>query len=243
MVRCSPRRATSVTASMSRERRACRSNFNVESVAGSFGRPKVPRVSRRVSGLRRDGDLSRAGVRGRGRPGHPQEADCPEATPCSVQQSSTRVPVPAATATRGAPAVNPYADLDDDKPYAMVDPPPAAAAASESRRPCPACGEFILTTAAKCRFCGEVFDAVLKTGRTQEAKEIDCALARPADGDGVRDLLLGFVSFVLGLGLTLVSFANAACQRRREVHGLLRFDLGGIVGMLRGIWGLARSGR
>ncbi|HEV3165434.1 MAG TPA: hypothetical protein VGZ22_15515 [Isosphaeraceae bacterium] len=33
---------------------------------------------------------------------------------------------------------------------------------TEARRPCPMCGEMILATAAKCRFCGEVFDEGLK---------------------------------------------------------------------------------
>ena len=34
--------------------------------------------------------------------------------------------------------------------------------AGDERRPCPACGEMILQTAAKCRFCGEVFDSTLR---------------------------------------------------------------------------------
>ena len=36
---------------------------------------------------------------------------------------------------------------------------------AESRRPCPMCGEMILATAAKCRFCGEAFDPTLKKTR------------------------------------------------------------------------------
>jgi hypothetical protein len=32
----------------------------------------------------------------------------------------------------------------------------------EDRRPCPMCGEMILTRAVKCRFCGEVFDPVIR---------------------------------------------------------------------------------
>src|SRR5439155_9828044 len=34
--------------------------------------------------------------------------------------------------------------------------------ADESRRPCPACAEMILVTAIKCRYCGEIFDRVLR---------------------------------------------------------------------------------
>jgi predicted RNA-binding Zn-ribbon protein involved in translation (DUF1610 family) len=58
--------------------------------------------------------------------------------------------------------VDPYADLDSDKPYGMVETVPAAATATEARRPCPMCGEMIIATAAKCRFCGEVFDDTIK---------------------------------------------------------------------------------
>jgi hypothetical protein len=32
----------------------------------------------------------------------------------------------------------------------------------EARRPCPMCGEMILASAIKCRFCGEVFDETLR---------------------------------------------------------------------------------
>ena len=33
------------------------------------------------------------------------------------------------------------------------------------RRPCPACGESIVATAVKCRFCGEIFGPMLKQAR------------------------------------------------------------------------------
>src|SRR5262249_47247816 len=56
-----------------------------------------------------------------------------------------------------------YGDLDGDQPYAMV-PEPVAPTPAEARRPCPMCGEMIVATAAKCRFCGEVFDPTLKKG-------------------------------------------------------------------------------
>jgi predicted RNA-binding Zn-ribbon protein involved in translation (DUF1610 family) len=63
--------------------------------------------------------------------------------------------------------VDPYAELDADKPYALVEPRPGAmlggeAAPGKARRPCPMCGEMIIATAAKCRYCGEIFDPILK---------------------------------------------------------------------------------
>ncbi len=41
-------------------------------------------------------------------------------------------------------------------------PPSAAPTSGDDRRPCPACGEMIMQTAAKCRFCGEIFDSTLR---------------------------------------------------------------------------------
>jgi predicted RNA-binding Zn-ribbon protein involved in translation (DUF1610 family) len=60
---------------------------------------------------------------------------------------------------RGGP--NAFDDLDTDKPYAMTA-EPTEAPTGEVRRPCPMCGEMIVATAAKCRFCGEIFDETLK---------------------------------------------------------------------------------
>src|SRR5262245_1841225 len=47
-------------------------------------------------------------------------------------------------------------------PAAGFDPvQPAGEDPNEARRPCPMCGEMILTSAVKCRFCGEIFDKIL----------------------------------------------------------------------------------
>jgi predicted RNA-binding Zn-ribbon protein involved in translation (DUF1610 family) len=67
--------------------------------------------------------------------------------------------------------VDPYAELGADQPYGVVEPQPAADSSTERRRPCPMCGEMILATAAKCRFCGEVFDPALKKGKGRGGKK------------------------------------------------------------------------
>ncbi len=55
----------------------------------------------------------------------------------------------------------------EKKPAAASDPFAAGGASSATdstvpRRPCPACGEMIIMSALKCRFCGEAFDPGLK---------------------------------------------------------------------------------
>jgi predicted RNA-binding Zn-ribbon protein involved in translation (DUF1610 family) len=67
-----------------------------------------------------------------------------------------------------APGFNPFADLDDDTPYTMTK-APSEELAPESRHPCPMCGEMILSTAAKCRFCGEVFDPSIKKAKPKKS--------------------------------------------------------------------------
>jgi predicted RNA-binding Zn-ribbon protein involved in translation (DUF1610 family) len=65
-----------------------------------------------------------------------------------------------------------YADVSSGEPYAVAAPVPGAAApeapTGEARRPCPMCGEMIVATAAKCRFCGEIFDPALVKARSSK---------------------------------------------------------------------------
>jgi len=70
-----------------------------------------------------------------------------------------------------SPGVDPYGDVGADQPYGVVELQPVADSSTESRRPCPMCGEMILATAAKCRFCGEVFDPTLKKGKGRGGKK------------------------------------------------------------------------
>ncbi|MDR3636857.1 MAG: hypothetical protein P4L84_23835 [Isosphaeraceae bacterium] len=66
--------------------------------------------------------------------------------------------------------VDPYSDLDDGTPYGVSGPAEPDESA-ERRRPCPMCGEMILASAAKCRFCGEVFDDGLKKAGAKKKKK------------------------------------------------------------------------
>jgi phage FluMu protein Com len=48
---------------------------------------------------------------------------------------------------------------------------PAGPAGEEARRPCAFCGEMIVATAAKCRFCGAIFDYTLQRAEEKKRKK------------------------------------------------------------------------
>lgn len=69
------------------------------------------------------------------------------------------------------------------------------------RKPCPACGEMIVNTAAKCRFCGEIFDATLKkTSKARSGKsgtsDTDAAMTT---GDWVVAILCSGIGCIAGI--------------------------------------------
>jgi len=70
--------------------------------------------------------------------------------------------------------------------------------AEEERRPCPACGEMIMAKAAKCRYCGEIFDETLKRKeKKQKAVSDDDVDLTP--GDWVFCILCGGIACIFGI--------------------------------------------
>lgn len=66
----------------------------------------------------------------------------------------------------------------EKKPASASDPFAAGGASSATdaavpRRPCPACGEMIIMSALKCRFCGEAFDPGLKKKQRRRGGDDD----------------------------------------------------------------------
>jgi len=101
---------------------------------------------------------------------------------------------------------DPYADLDSDKPYGLVEPQPSAASSpDEGRRPCPMCGEMILTTAAKCRYCGEVFDPTLKKGKGRGGKTKEIRTIAVSQKYLIICVLIQIVAYIGLIGATASS--------------------------------------
>jgi predicted RNA-binding Zn-ribbon protein involved in translation (DUF1610 family) len=97
-----------------------------------------------------------------------------------------------------APAAppDPGSLLDETEAYDLEHPKAAAEAAAESRRPCPACGEMIVSTAAKCRFCGEIFDATLKRKAKKQTGTYDDEMST---GDWVVAILCPGIGCIAGI--------------------------------------------
>jgi predicted RNA-binding Zn-ribbon protein involved in translation (DUF1610 family) len=122
-------------------------------------------------------------------PGCGADVTCPE-------------PIYDAELVGGDGGLDPYGDLDSDKPYAVVGPaapaPAAATASTEDRRPCPMCGEMIMTAAAKCRYCGEVFDPALKKAKARKKKH-DSVDEDMSPGDWFVALLCSGIGCIAGI--------------------------------------------
>ncbi|QDT74637.1 TFIIB-type zinc ribbon-containing protein [Lacipirellula limnantheis] len=88
---------------------------------------------------------------------------------------------------------NPLAGFSDEE----LSNGPATPAASD-RKPCPACGEMIVRDAVKCRFCGEVFDPVLKK-QEQKARQATGEGADMTTGDWVVAILCSGIGCIAGI--------------------------------------------
>jgi predicted RNA-binding Zn-ribbon protein involved in translation (DUF1610 family) len=93
-------------------------------------------------------------------------------------------------------------DLDDGTPYALEGFEEASAPpGSEPRRPCPMCGELIVATAAKCRFCGEIFDPALRQAqlKKQRARGVNAEDTDLSAGEWVFGILCGGIACIVGI--------------------------------------------
>jgi hypothetical protein len=72
----------------------------------------------------------------------------------------------------------------------------------ETRKPCPMCGEMIVRDAAKCRYCGEIFDPELKKREKKKAKSSKFSGSDDEDlttGDWVVAVLCSGIGCIVGI--------------------------------------------
>ena len=70
----------------------------------------------------------------------------------------------------------------------------------DDQKPCPMCGEMIKATAAKCRYCGEIFDPILKK-RAKKSKKGGAADADEdmTTGDWIVAILCSGIGCIAGI--------------------------------------------
>jgi len=90
--------------------------------------------------------------------------------------------------------------------YGLDEPAASAAGAGagssppgEERRPCPMCGEMIVATAAKCRYCGEIFDPALKKIESLKQAGTTEPGADMSTGDWVVALICSGIGCIAGI--------------------------------------------
>jgi uncharacterized RDD family membrane protein YckC/predicted RNA-binding Zn-ribbon protein involved in translation (DUF1610 family) len=123
-----------------------------------------------------------------------------------ILEAELAEPAPAAPSNLGSL-------LDETDAYELEHPQAAAQPTEESRRPCPACGEMIIATAAKCRFCGEVLDRTLRgiEGRTGRGRSGGGG-GRPLASRSAR-LGAAILDGLIGMVLVFPGFVMIMAQR------------------------------
>jgi rubredoxin len=89
------------------------------------------------------------------------------------------------------------------------------------RRPCPMCGEMIVASALKCRFCGEIFDESLaaseqrRTGRTTAESVEEMARRLIEEKQNKSTAIQIFVTSILGCFAPIVLIYGIVFLLRR----------------------------
>jgi hypothetical protein len=96
------------------------------------------------------------------------------------------------------------------------------------------CGEMILATAAKCRYCGEIFDPTLKKAKGKRFKTFSHEDESISTGEMVLAVLCSGIGCILGLvwmiqgkpkGLKMVGLSIAMSVFWSIVRGVLMMAL------------------
>ncbi len=94
-------------------------------------------------------------------------------------------------------------DAEEEGPRPFTDDdfdvePPAQLPAQDDRKPCPMCGEMISRDAVKCRYCGEVFDPLLKQ-KAKKTRKYTHADEDMSTGDWVVAIICSGIGCIAGI--------------------------------------------
>lgn len=90
-------------------------------------------------------------------------------------------------------------NTEEEDPFGGIDSYDSPAVPGEKRKPCPACGEMIVAGAAKCRYCGEIFDAKLKKATKKKKSKSGDAGDDMSTGDWVVAILCSNIGCIAGI--------------------------------------------
>ena len=164
-------------------------------------------------------------------PGCGQIMTVPEAV---VAAEDIHAPEPEATFSPQPPAGDGASWLDEVQGAAT--PPTASGPGGDARRPCPECGEIIIAGAAKCRFCGAVFDPRLRTSSMQGGQNYR--------GFAITSMVLGILSlFCCGpvFGIAAIVFgviAGNGMKASRNIDGKGMATAGVVLGIIGAVLGV-----
>lgn len=91
----------------------------------------------------------------------------------------------------------------EDDPFGGVDSYDSPALEpGELRKPCPVCGEMIVSNAAKCRYCGEIFDPKLKKAAAKKKSKKRSSYDDDEEmsaGDWVLAIICSNIGCIIGI--------------------------------------------
>lgn len=124
-----------------------------------------------------------------------------------------------------------------EKPAVVLPAASEPAEPARERRPCPKCGEMIVVSALKCRFCGEIFDEDLRRASQRIDDDPVTRMLLPVGRSPVAIAagyagLFAVTCVAAPLALILGIWAIHDLKKHPEKHGMGRAVFGLVMGII-----------